>query len=92
VQSDIATKIRQTRLSQNFSRATLSERSGVAPESLKRFENTGEVSLKSLVRLCFALGLVGDLQTFAAFSQPLTLAELDRQEKAREGTRKRGRR
>jgi len=92
LQTEIATKIRLTRLSQNLSRATLSERSGVSAESLKRFENTGEVSLKSLIRLCLALDLIGELQTFAAFSEPVTLAELERQEKAREASRKRGRR
>ena len=88
----VAEKYRLARLAQNLSRASLSLRSGVAQETIKRFESKAEISLTSLVRLTFSLGLESELQILAAFAPPQTLAELDRLEKNAAQTRKRGRR
>ena len=92
LQFRIAEKYRLVRLAQNLSRTTLGMRSGVSPETIKRFESKAEISLTSLVRLTFSLGLESELQILAAFAPPQTLAELDRLEKNAAQTRKRGRR
>ena len=57
LQVRIAEKYRLVRLAQNLSRTTLGMRSGVSPETIKRFESKAEISLTSLVRLTFSLGL-----------------------------------
>jgi transcriptional regulator with XRE-family HTH domain len=52
---EISAREKQLRLSQNLSQELLAKRSGVSLGSLKRFEMTGEISLKSLVKLVFTL-------------------------------------
>lgn len=60
VSSAIAQRMRARRKEQGLTQAQLSERSGVSLGSLKRFEQTGEVSLSSLVNLAMALGCQRD--------------------------------
>ena len=62
IMQDIATRAREIRLSQNLTQAGLSLRSGVSLGSLKRFEKTGEISLKSLIDIANALGCLGDFE------------------------------
>ncbi len=52
---DIANRAKAKRLSFNFSQQTLSKRSGVSYGSLKKFEQTGQVSLESLLKIALAL-------------------------------------
>jgi len=74
---NLAEKARTLRLTRNWRQATLAERSGVTLASLQRFERTGQVSLKNLLKLAFALGRLAD------FEQPLqpppagSIAELE---------------
>ena len=65
---ELADKARRLRLTRNWKQATLAERSGVTLASLRRFERTGEISLKSLLRLAFALGRLDDFVT--VFEEP----------------------
>ncbi len=51
----IAHAARDARLQKNLSRASLAIRSGVPEPSIKRFELTGEISLKSLVNIALVL-------------------------------------
>lgn len=53
----IAPLMREHRISQNITQTALSERSGVSLAVLKKFEQTGKISLKSFVKLAFVLGL-----------------------------------
>ena len=62
IMQDIATRAREIRLSQNLTQAGLSLRSGVSLGSLKRFEKTGEISLKSLIDIANALGCLSDFE------------------------------
>ena len=76
VQSQLAQRFRTVRLTAGYKRATLAKRAGVSEASLKRFENTGDISLKNLLRLAHALRR---LQEFTSLFQPPeaeTLAEL----------------
>lgn len=64
------------RLTAGFKRSTMAKRSGVTESSLKRFEETGEISLKNLLLLSHA---VDRLQEFGALFQPpeaTSIAEL----------------
>lgn len=51
----IASRIRDIRKRKKMSQQKLSERSGVSLGSVKRFENSGEISLSSLIKIAIAL-------------------------------------
>lgn len=90
VQGDLAKRLRNARLAANLTQQGLAERAGVSLGSLKRFEREGEVSLKNLVKLAFALRLEGD---FEKIFQPREEASLDTLlEQTLSKTRQRGRR
>lgn len=57
----IAPLMREQRVSQNITQTALSERSGVSLAVLKKFEQTGKISLESFVKLAFVLGLTENL-------------------------------
>ena len=62
----IAQRMRARRKEAHFSQAQLSGLSGVSLGSLKRFEQTGEISLASLAALSIALGCQEDLNILFA--------------------------
>lgn len=51
INEQIASNVRERRKEAKLTQKQLSEKSGVSLGSLKRFENTGEISLKSLLRI-----------------------------------------
>lgn len=51
----IAKQVRAKRLSLNLSQIGLSERSGVSYAVIKKFEQTGKISLDSLLKISFIL-------------------------------------
>lgn len=71
----LAERLRERRLALGWSRRTLGERSGVALETLRKFERTGQVSLPRLVRLAVALGVDDELERL--FTAPLAPRSLD---------------
>ena len=83
----IAQRAREKRLSFNFSQQTLSEKSGVSLGVIKKFEQTGKISLESILKLALVLESLPDfLELFKPASQYPTLDTLLKQK-----TRKRGR-
>jgi transcriptional regulator with XRE-family HTH domain len=58
---EIAKKVQEKRLKRNLTQQTLSEKSGVSYGTLKKFEQKGQISLESLLKLAMALG---ELNTF----------------------------
>lgn len=56
----IAQRMRERRKEKHLTQATLSKRADVSLGSLKRFEQTGEISLSSLIKIAFALGCEDD--------------------------------
>lgn len=58
----IAARIRDIRKRKKLSQEKLSEKSGVSLGSLKRFENSGEISLNSLAKLAIALSCENELE------------------------------
>lgn len=55
ITNTIAQKARQNRLELNLTQKALATRAGISFGSLRRFENTGEISLKSLILIAIAL-------------------------------------
>lgn len=61
VMQTIAEQAKQARLNLNLSQTTLAARSGVSYGTLKKFEQTGKISLESLLKIALTLG---ELDTF----------------------------
>ncbi len=66
-QKELAKNIRVRRLAMGLTQAGLSERSGVALATLRKFERTGLISVKSLCKLMM---IVGGLEQLVEASAP----------------------
>lgn len=66
--SRLGRRAKISRLEQSMSRRELSERSGVADSTIRRFENTGEIGTSALIMVLGALGLTDQVE--ALFQQP----------------------
>ena len=60
INKEVSSRFRARRKEAKLSQTELAAKSGVSLGSLKRFENSGEISLTSLVKLAFALGYEND--------------------------------
>ncbi len=66
--AEVAAREKRSRRGLGMSQADLAARSGVSLGSLRRFEQTGQISFESLVRIMRALRCEGDLD--GLFSRP----------------------
>lgn len=55
VMSDLATRAKRRRIDANLTQRELAARAGTSYSSLRIFEETGKVSVESLVKIAFAL-------------------------------------
>lgn len=74
---ELAQKSRRLRLARNWKQATLAGRSGVTLASLRRFERTGQISLRNLLRLSFALGRLDDFGAVLKQPEAASIRELE---------------
>lgn len=79
----IAAKAKARRLTLNLSRRTLAANAGVSEASIKRFETTGEISFRSLLKLAFALDSMGEFESLFDEKPPQSIAELQVKPKQR---------
>ena len=63
INSGIAERIVQLRKRKKITQKEIARRSGVSLGSVKRFEQSGEISLQSLSKIAIALGVDGELDT-----------------------------
>ncbi|MCP4658936.1 MAG: helix-turn-helix transcriptional regulator [bacterium] len=89
VSTALAARVRELRLAKDWRQVTLAERSGVSLGSLRRFEESGRVSLRNLLKLAFALSRLDDFDGLLQGARASSLAELEAAEKR--AARKRGR-
>lgn len=85
----LAARVKELRLARGWKQATLAQRSGVTLASLRRFEESGRVSLENLLDLAFALNRLDDFDALFQAPRASSLAELEAGEKR--PARKRGR-
>lgn len=85
----MAGRLRALRLSRGWTRNTLAARAGIAPASLKRFENTGKASLDLLLKAAHALSRLDEFGGLLRPPAARSLAELE--ERAAKPPRRRGR-
>ncbi len=76
VKQNLKIRFRDKRLMFGFTQVGLSRRSGVSLGSLKRFENGGQISLESLLKLSVILECLNDFDKIAA-KIPQTINSLD---------------
>ena len=72
----IALRIRAIRKRRKLSQKKLSEKSGVSLGSVKRFEQSGEISLLSLTKIAIALEIDGELGTLFSEVPFLSIEEI----------------
>lgn len=61
IMQELAERIKALRLRKKWSRQELADYADVNVYSLKRFETTGQISLQRFLALCFALGVLDEL-------------------------------
>ncbi len=86
----LALKVTARRLAFGWTRDELARRSQVAPDTLKRFEQTGQVSLERLLRIAMVLDAMPEFDALFPAIDARSIDELEQLAKAR--TRKRGKR
>lgn len=84
---EIADRVKARRLELNLTQEGLATRSGVKFATYRRFEQTGEISLKGLLRIGLALNALSDFEQLFAQRQYQTLDEVLNEKNT---TRKRG--
>lgn len=62
INNDIAQKIVRLRKRKKITQKQLAARSGISLGSLKRFEQSGEISLQSLTKIAIALDVENELE------------------------------
>lgn len=85
----LAARAKALRLARGWKQTTLATRSGVSLASLRRFEESGRVSLQNLLDLAFALNRLDDFDSLLQAPRASSIAELEAIEK--QPARKRGR-
>jgi len=92
-QEDLAERFRHLRLFRNLKRATIAKMSGVPESSIKRFETSGEISLRSLLQLAHVLNALDEFDSLFCLPEAASLKEIEEREKMMEKvlSRKRGR-
>lgn len=62
----LAARVRARRKERGFTQAQLARKAGVSLGSYKRFEQTGQIALFSLINVAFALGYEQDFEALFA--------------------------
>lgn len=83
----IASKVKTRRLELDLTQEGLAARAGLKFATYRRFEQTGEISLKGLLQVGFALNTLADFDALFAQKQYQTLDDVLNEQNV---TRKRG--
>lgn len=63
INNEVASNVQKLRKRKKISQKELAERAGVSLGSIKRFEQTGEISLQSLTKIAIALRAEDELES-----------------------------
>lgn len=91
LQKKLSHKFKALRLFRELKRVSLAQQSGVSEASIKRFESTGEISLKSLLRLAQVLECLDTFEQIFQLPIASSLEEIEKRESGMGNKRKRGR-
>ena len=84
----LAERVRERRLEQNLTQSALAKRTDMSLSSYRRFETTGEISLKSLVQIAIVLDATDEFANLFARKAYTSIDEVVATSKNK--TRKRG--
>ena len=76
IMKSISGNIKKLRKRKKWTQVDLSEKSGVSLGSVKRFEGSGEISLKSLIKVTIALGIENELNNLFNEIPPASIKEI----------------
>ena len=76
IQNQIAENMKAKRKAKKISQQDLSVKSGVSYGSIKRFENHGEISLQSLVKIAISLDCESDLLNLFSVTEYTSIQEV----------------
>ncbi len=77
VSKELAGKVKHLRLLKKWKRSTLSKRSGVSESSLRRFEQSGKVSMESFLKIIHALGRINEMDSLIIPHKALSINDLE---------------
>ena len=86
--SGIAERVKQRRLEKDWTQKMLAAKAGVSLASYRRFESSGEISLRSLVMLAFALDMTDEFKTLFNSKTYRSIEDMIKTEQSKQ--RKRG--
>ena len=72
----IATRVKTRRLELNLTQEGLASRAGIKFATYRRFEQTGEISLRGLLQIGFALNVLAEFDTLFAQKQYQSLDDV----------------
>ena len=77
ISQTLAKRLKDLRLQKRWRRTTLAKRSNVTVASLKRFEQTGKVSMENFLKLVFALDRLDEMLTILQPAVANSIKELE---------------
>ncbi|KAA6332204.1 hypothetical protein EZS27_019271 [termite gut metagenome] len=90
IMQSIAKRVKERRLEKNLTQKDLASRSGLSFGTYRRFETTGEISLRGLVMIALTLEMTNDFDVLFSTQSYSSMNELLNHKKIKQ--RKRGRR
>ncbi len=76
IQQDISSNAKLRRKAMKLTQRQLADRSGVSLGSVKRFEQSGEISLASLLKIAMVLDCLGDFKDMFVKTQYASIEEV----------------
>lgn len=86
--SGIAQRVKQRRLEKGWTQKMLAAKAGLSLPSYRRFESSGEISVRSLVMLAFALDMTDEFETLFSSKIYQSIDDIVKSEQTKQ--RKRG--
>jgi transcriptional regulator with XRE-family HTH domain len=90
IMCSIAKRVKERRLEKNLTQKDLASRSGLSFGTYRRFETTGEISLRGLVMIALTLEITDDFDALFSSRSYSSMSELLNHKKIKQ--RKRGKR
>ena len=88
IMSGIAQRVKQRRLEKGWTQKMLAAKAGLSLPSYRRFESYGEISMRSLVMLAFALDMIDEFETLFSSKTYQSIDDIVKSEQTKQ--RKRG--
>ena len=88
IMSGIAQRVKQRRLEKGWTQKMLAAKAGLSLPSYRRFESCGEISVRSLVMLAFALDMTDEFETLFSSKTYQSIDDIVKSEQTKQ--RKRG--